>query len=286
MCVKSVFCVHKRSFGETDGGCFWLNFFTFQQKLAPHVFERFCPLCVSSPATMNLEDTARHRRQAFVCSDCIFLIAFCSFPGLQHIKQDDRVSMGIDGNLYFSNALQKDSRKDYCCFAAFQRIRTIVQKDAMAVVVKSCRFTKLSAWLDCTTVAHVFVMRSRTDVWGVRIQRDDTNHYRPLCFFQRSSKTVFAWISSYLLSIVKYQEAWLDLSSWSSGKLFYEAGLSNKCLWRQPSLPPWVFFFCLSFQWTLAMNLMTTLMPVSDITQQRLHRNQIKTCFRLCEQAK
>lgn len=57
--------------------------------------------------------------------------------GLQHIKQDDRVSMGIDGNLYFSNALQKDSRKDYCCFAAFQRIRTIVQKDAMAVVVKS-----------------------------------------------------------------------------------------------------------------------------------------------------
>uniref|UniRef100_A0A671W005 Neural cell adhesion molecule L1-like protein n=1 Tax=Sparus aurata TaxID=8175 RepID=A0A671W005_SPAAU len=68
--------------------------------------------------------------------------------GLQHIKQDDRVSMGIDGNLYFSNALQKDSRKDYCCFAAFQRIRTIVQKDAMAVVVKSCRFTKLSAWLD------------------------------------------------------------------------------------------------------------------------------------------
>uniref|UniRef100_A0A671VXR7 Neural cell adhesion molecule L1-like protein n=1 Tax=Sparus aurata TaxID=8175 RepID=A0A671VXR7_SPAAU len=56
--------------------------------------------------------------------------------GLQHIKQDDRVSMGIDGNLYFSNALQKDSRKDYCCFAAFQRIRTIVQKDAMAVVVK------------------------------------------------------------------------------------------------------------------------------------------------------
>ncbi|XP_073326585.1 cell adhesion molecule L1-like a isoform X2 [Pagrus major] len=57
--------------------------------------------------------------------------------GLQHIEQDDRVSMGIDGNLYFSNALQKDSRKDYCCFAAFPRIRTIVQKHAMAVVVKS-----------------------------------------------------------------------------------------------------------------------------------------------------
>ncbi|KAJ8361263.1 hypothetical protein SKAU_G00177880 [Synaphobranchus kaupii] len=55
--------------------------------------------------------------------------------GLQHIEQDDRVSMGLDGNLYFSNALVKDSRRDYCCYAAFPRIRTIVQKTAMAVIV-------------------------------------------------------------------------------------------------------------------------------------------------------
>ncbi|XP_069545124.1 cell adhesion molecule L1-like a isoform X2 [Brachyistius frenatus] len=58
---------------------------------------------------------------------------------LQHIEQDERVSMGTDGNLYFSNALQKDNRQDYCCFAAFPRIRTIVQKTAMAVVVKSLK---------------------------------------------------------------------------------------------------------------------------------------------------
>uniref|UniRef100_A0A674D6U6 Neural cell adhesion molecule L1-like protein n=1 Tax=Salmo trutta TaxID=8032 RepID=A0A674D6U6_SALTR len=51
--------------------------------------------------------------------------------GLQHIEQDERVSMGHDGNLYFSNALEKDSRRDYCCFAAFSAIRTIVQKTAM-----------------------------------------------------------------------------------------------------------------------------------------------------------
>uniref|UniRef100_A0A4W5KK04 Cell adhesion molecule L1-like b n=1 Tax=Hucho hucho TaxID=62062 RepID=A0A4W5KK04_9TELE len=56
--------------------------------------------------------------------------------GLQHIEQDERVSMGHDGNLYFSNALEKDSRGDYCCFAAFSAIRTIVQKTAMSVVVK------------------------------------------------------------------------------------------------------------------------------------------------------
>ncbi|XP_029103669.1 neural cell adhesion molecule L1-like protein isoform X2 [Scleropages formosus] len=59
--------------------------------------------------------------------------------GLQHIEQDERVSMGLNGNLYFSNALQKDSRRDYCCYAAFPRIRTIVQKTAMSVVVQSTK---------------------------------------------------------------------------------------------------------------------------------------------------
>uniref|UniRef100_A0A4W6CAE4 Cell adhesion molecule L1-like b n=1 Tax=Lates calcarifer TaxID=8187 RepID=A0A4W6CAE4_LATCA len=63
--------------------------------------------------------------------------------GLQHIEQDERVSMGTDGNLYFSNALQKDNRPDYCCYAAFSKIRTIVQKTAMAVVVKSLRIPGL-----------------------------------------------------------------------------------------------------------------------------------------------
>ncbi|KAI4881927.1 hypothetical protein NFI96_021097 [Prochilodus magdalenae] len=55
--------------------------------------------------------------------------------GLQHIEQDQRVSMGLNGNLYVSNALEKDSRSDYCCFASFSRIRTIVQKTSMAIVV-------------------------------------------------------------------------------------------------------------------------------------------------------
>ncbi|XP_075951912.1 neural cell adhesion molecule L1-like protein [Anarhichas minor] len=56
---------------------------------------------------------------------------------LQHIEQDERVSMGLNGDLYFSHAVEKDSRRDYCCFAAFPRIRTIVQKTAMSVVVKT-----------------------------------------------------------------------------------------------------------------------------------------------------
>ncbi|XP_029288192.1 neural cell adhesion molecule L1-like protein isoform X2 [Cottoperca gobio] len=56
---------------------------------------------------------------------------------LQHIEQDERVSMGMNGDLYFSHAVERDSRRDYCCFAAFPRIRTIVQKNAMSVIVKT-----------------------------------------------------------------------------------------------------------------------------------------------------
>uniref|UniRef100_A0A8C2Q717 Cell adhesion molecule L1-like b n=1 Tax=Cyprinus carpio TaxID=7962 RepID=A0A8C2Q717_CYPCA len=66
---------------------------------------------------------------------------------LQHIEQDERVSMGLNGNLYFSNAIKTDSRRDYCCFAAFPRIRTIVQKNAMSVVVKSSTPTPEVEWV-------------------------------------------------------------------------------------------------------------------------------------------
>lgn len=73
-------------------------------------------------------------------SSAMSLRELCTlFAGLQHIEQDERVSVGTDGSLYFSHALQKDSRQDYCCFADFLRIRTIVQKPAMAVEVKPCR---------------------------------------------------------------------------------------------------------------------------------------------------
>lgn len=72
---------------------------------------------------------------------------------LQHIEQNERVSMGTDGNLYFSNALKNDSRQDYGCFAAFNRIRTIVQKNAMAVVVKRLKPANDSSESSLTPVA-------------------------------------------------------------------------------------------------------------------------------------
>lgn len=92
--------------------------------------------------------------QIYSTSDYLFL-------GLQLIQQDERVSMGTDGNLYFSHALQNDSRQDYCCNAAFPKLRTIVQKIPMAVTVRSCRFTKHQAvlpkiWPNVTLWHHVY----------------------------------------------------------------------------------------------------------------------------------
>ncbi|XP_046703042.1 neural cell adhesion molecule L1-like protein isoform X2 [Silurus meridionalis] len=56
---------------------------------------------------------------------------------MKQIEQDERVTVGLNGNLYFSNAIQTDSRRDYCCYASFPRIRTIVQKTAMSVIVRN-----------------------------------------------------------------------------------------------------------------------------------------------------
>uniref|UniRef100_A0A8C6Q660 Cell adhesion molecule with homology to L1CAM (Close homolog of L1) a n=1 Tax=Nothobranchius furzeri TaxID=105023 RepID=A0A8C6Q660_NOTFU len=68
---------------------------------------------------------------------------------LRHIEQNERISMGTNGDLFFSYALSNDSRPDYCCVAAFSSIRTIVQKTAMSVKVEKCRLLRL--FLDFST---------------------------------------------------------------------------------------------------------------------------------------
>lgn len=72
----------------------------------------------------------------------LFSLGLYLLPDLQLIQQDERVSMGKDGNLYFAHAVESDSNQDYYCNAAFPKLRTIVQKIAMAVSVRSCRFTE------------------------------------------------------------------------------------------------------------------------------------------------
>ncbi|KAM5234695.1 neural cell adhesion molecule L1-like protein isoform 2-T14 [Hipposideros larvatus] len=61
---------------------------------------------------------------------------------LEHIEQDERVYMSQDGDLYFANVEERDSRSDYCCFAAFPRLRTIVQKMPMKLTVNSSNSIK------------------------------------------------------------------------------------------------------------------------------------------------
>ncbi|XP_074860930.1 neural cell adhesion molecule L1-like protein isoform X1 [Carettochelys insculpta] len=64
---------------------------------------------------------------------------------LQHIPQDERVTMSLKGDLYFANVEENDSRSDYCCFAAFPRLRTIVQKMPMTLMVTRIKHTNDSS---------------------------------------------------------------------------------------------------------------------------------------------
>ncbi|XP_029689002.1 neurofascin isoform X2 [Takifugu rubripes] len=57
-----------------------------------------------------------------------------AFPTMQPVRQDRRVSMGVNGDLYFSNVLFNDSAADYCCNARLPYRNVIQQK--MPVVVK------------------------------------------------------------------------------------------------------------------------------------------------------
>ncbi|XP_060897539.1 neurofascin homolog (chicken) a isoform X10 [Labrus mixtus] len=55
------------------------------------------------------------------------------------IPQDKRVSMGLNGDLYFSNVLAKDSHTDYSCNARFPFTHTIQQKNPFILKVQSSR---------------------------------------------------------------------------------------------------------------------------------------------------
>ncbi|KAM8862809.1 neural cell adhesion molecule L1.1 isoform 2-T2 [Spinachia spinachia] len=54
-----------------------------------------------------------------------------------HIKQSDRVMVGLDGNLYFSNLLKSDSRDDYICNAQYSAARTVLPHTAVRLTVSA-----------------------------------------------------------------------------------------------------------------------------------------------------
>ncbi|XP_043977385.1 neurofascin homolog (chicken) a isoform X17 [Gambusia affinis] len=53
------------------------------------------------------------------------------------IHQDRRVSMGLNGDLYFSNVLVQDAQNDYSCNARFQFTYTIQQKNPFTLKVQT-----------------------------------------------------------------------------------------------------------------------------------------------------
>ncbi|XP_056323921.1 neurofascin homolog (chicken) a isoform X8 [Danio aesculapii] len=71
------------------------------------------------------------------------------------IAQDSRVSMGLNGDLFFSNVLAKDAKTDYSCNARFEFTHTIQQKNPYTLKVQ-------------TKEPYNDTFLNSTDVYGVR----------------------------------------------------------------------------------------------------------------------
>uniref|UniRef100_A0A8C0ULV7 Neuronal cell adhesion molecule n=1 Tax=Cyanistes caeruleus TaxID=156563 RepID=A0A8C0ULV7_CYACU len=56
------------------------------------------------------------------------------------LPQSERVSQGLNGDLYFSNVQPEDTREDYICYARFNHTQTIQQKQPISVKVFSSRY--------------------------------------------------------------------------------------------------------------------------------------------------
>nr|XP_036866722.1 neuronal cell adhesion molecule [Manis javanica] len=76
--------------------------------------------------------TARNERGAAISNNIV--IRPSTF---QRLPQSERVSQGLNGDLYFSNVLPEDTREDYICYARFNHTQTIQQKQPISVRVIS-----------------------------------------------------------------------------------------------------------------------------------------------------
>ncbi|XP_028928964.1 neuronal cell adhesion molecule isoform X41 [Ornithorhynchus anatinus] len=64
-------------------------------------------------------------------------IIFWMDNSFQRLPQSERVSQGLNGDLYFSNVIPEDTREDYICYARFNHTQTIQQKQPISVKVFS-----------------------------------------------------------------------------------------------------------------------------------------------------
>ncbi|KAM9292514.1 neuronal cell adhesion molecule isoform 6-T6 [Morus bassanus] len=66
-------------------------------------------------------------------------IIFWMDNAFQRLHQSERVSQGLNGDLYFSNVQPEDTREDYICYARFNHTQTIQQKQPISVKVFSTK---------------------------------------------------------------------------------------------------------------------------------------------------
>ncbi|CAL8367376.1 unnamed protein product [Lota lota] len=95
--------------------------------------------------------------ETYWMSSCSFARPFSwpiqtAFPTMQPVRQDRRVSTGVNGDLYFSNVLFNDSQTDYCCNARLPHKNSIQQKRPVVVKVITTRTVSEAAptWLSPT----------------------------------------------------------------------------------------------------------------------------------------
>ncbi|XP_045683186.1 neuronal cell adhesion molecule isoform X20 [Phyllostomus hastatus] len=89
-------------------------------------------------------------------------IIFWMDNSFQRLPQSERVSQGLNGDLYFSNVLPEDTREDYICYARFNHTQTIQQKQPISVKVVSVDE------LNDTIAANL----SDTEVYGAKLNRE------------------------------------------------------------------------------------------------------------------
>ncbi|XP_015863334.1 neuronal cell adhesion molecule isoform X31 [Peromyscus maniculatus bairdii] len=92
----------------------------------------------------RLESIILHNGQSLVlpCRPPIGLppaIIFWMDNSFQRLPQSERVSQGLNGDLYFSNVLPEDTREDYICYARFNHTQTIQQKQPISLKVISAK---------------------------------------------------------------------------------------------------------------------------------------------------
>ncbi|XP_048156033.1 neuronal cell adhesion molecule isoform X5 [Corvus hawaiiensis] len=85
-------------------------------------------------------------------------IIFWMDNAFQRLPQSERVSQGLNGDLYFANVQPEDTREDYICYARFNHTQTIQQKQPISVKVFSMDS------LNDTIAANL----SDTDIYGAK----------------------------------------------------------------------------------------------------------------------